>query len=74
MNWREIKIDDKRLPGMGYITLRLKIITDNPGENYSIKFIGIGSASTAYLNNKIIFSSGSLVFQERIRFPELETD
>ena len=56
--WKQFKKDGKRLPGKGYLTLRLKILTKETGNNYALKFQGIATACKAYLNGELIFESG----------------
>jgi hypothetical protein len=57
--WNSYELEGKNLPGNGYATYRLKILINNPKETFALKFLSMGTAFNAYLNEKKICSVGT---------------
>lgn len=58
--WNSYKLEGKNLPGNGYATYRLKILLNDPKEPFSLKFLSMGTAFNAYLNEQKICSVGTI--------------
>jgi PAS domain-containing protein len=56
--WNNHKVKGEKLPGEGYATYRLKILTNNPSQSLALKILEIATAYTGYVNGRQVCASG----------------
>lgn len=60
-DWNTYRIDGKSLPGQGYATYRLHVITSLPaGTNLGVKAYSFSSAYSLYIDSELVASNGKV--------------
>lgn len=58
--WKTIEIDGEPLPAHGYATYRIKVLTDNVGEDFGIRVASIASACKVFIDDDLLIYGGEV--------------
>ena len=67
--WKGFELEGKKLPGYGYATYRLQIVTDKPQGPFALRTVEISNAYTIYVNGQEIDSVGQAGINRQTTVP-----
>jgi PAS domain S-box-containing protein len=68
--WNRYELEDKKLPGYGYVTYRLNILIDKPEGSFALRTVEISNAYTIYLNGQEVASLGEAGIDRETTVPQ----